>query len=466
MFDWEDDSDNFENHLNDDLARFEAQLESNSVGFFDSDRLEAIIDHYLMNGNYSKGELAAEIGAQQYPFNSLFQIRRAQALSGLGKLKEALELLDAAEKIDSESMELFLTKATIFSQLRDSKRAAAFFRRALELADTEEKDEIYLDLATELEQLKDFKAAVEVLEEAMKANPKNEGALYELAFCFDQLGNNARAIQTYRRFLDDNPYSFTAWYNLGNTYSKEEKFQDAITAYEYCVAINDRFSPAYFNMGNAQLTLEQYRESIESFELCIEIDGDDPLTYCYLGEANEQLNNLGVAWDFYQKALSLAPNLGEAWLGLGIVKDLEGKPKESLHYIERALELEPNMDGYYHVYAGALENAGLLEEAEEAYLACLTLEPGNEDCFFDYVDYMLEHRVGDARTFVENYILKHQFFFSVLPIIYMNWAAGNMEGAKIVLLESFNKDPEKTKDVFIRYPELEDVQEFVNLTRS
>ncbi|AEA45630.1 tetratricopeptide repeat protein [Fluviicola taffensis] len=466
MFDWEDDNDSFENHLNDDLQRFEAQLESNSVGFFDSDRLEAIIDHYLMNGNYSKGELAAEVGIQQYPFNTLFQIRRAQAMSGLGKLKEALELLDSAEKIDSESMELFLTKATIFSQLRDSKRAVNFFKRALELADREEKDEIFLDLATELEQLKDFKSAVEVLEEAMRSNPKNEGALYELAFCFDQLGDNARAINTYRTFLDENPYSFTAWYNLGNTYSKEEMFQDAITAYEYCTAINDRFSPAYFNMGNAQLTIEQYNESIESFERCIDIDGDDALTYCYLGEANEQLENLTVAWDFYQKALSLAPNLAEAWLGLGIVKDLQGHPKESLHYIERALEIEPEMDGYYHVYAGALENAEMLEEAEEAYLACLTLEPGNEDCYFDYVDFLIENRVGEVRTFVENFILKNQLFFSVLPIIYLNWISNNPEGAKIMLVESFNKDPEKTKDVFIRYPELADVEELVNLTRS
>jgi tetratricopeptide (TPR) repeat protein len=466
MFDWEDDNDSFENHLNDDLQRFESQLESNSVGFFDSDRLEAIIDHYLMNGNYSKGELAAEVGIQQYPFNTLFQIRRAQAMSGLGKLKEALELLDSAEKIDAESMELFLTKATIFSQLRDSKRAVNFFKRALELADREEKDEIFLDLATELEQLKDFKSAVEVLEEAMRSNPKNEGALYELAFCFDQLGDNSRAINTYRKFLDDNPYSFTAWYNLGNTYSKEEMFQDAITAYEYCTAINDRFSPAYFNMGNAQLTLEQYNESIESFERCIEIDGDDALTYCYLGETNEQLENLPLAWDFYQKALSIAPNLAEAWLGLGIVKDLEGHSKESLHYIERALEIEPNMDGYYHVYAGALENAEMYEEAEEAYLACLTLEPTNEDCYFDYVDFLVENRIGEARTFVENYILTHQLFFSILPIIYLNWISNNPEGAKIMLIESFNKDPEKTKDVFIRYPELADVEELVNLTRS
>jgi tetratricopeptide (TPR) repeat protein len=463
MYDWEDEPQ--DGHLSEDLERFESQLAQNAVGFYNSDRLEAIIDHYLINGNYTKGNAAAEIGIQQYPFHSLFHIRKAQAMSGLGQLKEALNILAEAEKMDSSSMELVLTKAAIFSQLRDSKRAVRYFREALELADKEDKDEIYLDLASELEQLRDFSGAIEVLEEAMKLNPKNEGALYELAFCFDQLGDYGRAVQSYTDFLDDNPYSFTAWYNLGNTFSKAEKFADALNAYEYCVAINPEFPPAYFNMGNAHLTLEQYRESIESFRKCLELDGDDALTFCYLGEAHEQLEELDTAWDFYQKSLTLAPNLAEAWLGLGIVKDLQGKPRESLHYIERALEIEPEMDGYHHVYAGALENCGMIEEAENAYLACLVLEPNNEDAFFDYVDFLLEHSPGKVRTFVEEYILAHNVFFALLPVIYLNWMAGRIDEAKIILAECFAKQPEKTKELFVRYPELMNVPEFVHLTR-
>jgi tetratricopeptide (TPR) repeat protein len=463
MFDWEDEAQ--ENHLSEDLERFESQLAVDAIGFYDSDRLEAIIDHYLMNGNYTKGEAASDVGMQQYPFHPLFQIRKAQAMSGLGRLKEALSILEQTEKLVPDSIELILTKAAIFSQLRDSKRAVKFFREALELADSEDKDEIYLDLASELETLQDFKGAIKVLEEAMRANPKNEGALYELAFCFDQLGNYDLAIGSYTNFLDENPYSFTAWYNLGNTYSKKEKFADAITAYEYCLAVNERFSPAYFNMGNAQLTLEQYDESIFSFNKCIELDGDDALTFCYLGEAYEQLENLTVAWDYYQKSLAIAPQLAEAWLGLGIIKDLEGKPKESLHYIERALEIEPEMDGYYHVYAGALENCEMFDEAETAYLACLALDSGNEDCFFDYVDFLMEHRVGSARTFVERFILDHTHFFSILPIIYLNWLGERREEAKLLLVECLNKDPEQTKQLFIRYPELGNDAEFVNLTQ-
>ena len=462
MFDWEDE--NQENRLNDDIARFEKQLADNSIGFYDSDTLEGIIDHFLINGAYSKAESAAEIGCQQYPFYTLFSIRKAQAMSGSGKLKEALNILEPIERIDPTSIDMLLTKATIFSQLRDNKNAIKYFRAALELADEEDSDEIYLDLANELEQIRDYKGAVEVLESAMIANPQNEGALYELAFCLDQLGDMDKAIESYTRFIDDNPYSFTAWYNLGNTYTKCEKFAEAITAYEYSLVINERFSPSYFNMGNAQLTLEQYQESIESFNKCLEIDGDDPLTFCYLGEAYEHLEQLELSWDFYQKSLNMTPNLAEAWLGLGIIKDLQGKPKESLTYIERAIELEPKMDGYFHVYAGALENAGLIEEAENAYIKCLELDAGNEDAFFDYVDYLLDHKPTLVRPFVEDFLNKNNYFFAVLPLIYLNIISGRENDARLLFVESIHANREKTIEIFDRYPDLKNNQGFVDLS--
>jgi hypothetical protein len=53
MFDDEDD-DNFEGTLGEDLERFEAHLKGDVLGFIDSDKLEAIIDHYLINNQYNK----------------------------------------------------------------------------------------------------------------------------------------------------------------------------------------------------------------------------------------------------------------------------------------------------------------------------------------------------------------------------------------------------------------------------
>lgn len=463
MFDWEDEP--YDGHLSEDLERFETQLVKNEFGFYDSDRLEAIVDHFLINGNYTKAKSASEIGTQQYPFDPIFLVRKAQSMSGLGQLREALNVLAEAEKMDNQLVELVLTKAAIFSQLRDNIRSVRYFKEALEMAEDEDKDEIFLDLATELEQLKDYHGAIEILFQAMRLNPKNEGALYELAYCFDQLGDYEKAIKSYMDFIDENPYSFTAWYNLGNTYSKEERYSEAIQAYEYCLAINEQFSPAFFNKGNAHLTLDQYSESIESFLQCLEIDGDDALTFCYLGEAYEQLEELDISWDYYQKSLSCAPNLAEAWLGLGIIRDLQGKPKESLHYIERAIELEPKMDGYYHVYAGALENCELLEQAEMAYLKCLSIDPQNEDAYFDYVDFLFDHQPTNVKSFIDHFIIDNPSFFAFFSLIFLKWKNTEMKDAKLILTECFNKNPEKTKELFLRYPELLDVSEFVNLTR-
>lgn len=463
MLEWGDEEQ--EDDFRDELERYESQLSSGSIGFFDSDSLEAIVDHYLISGFYSKAEHVASIGMEQYPFHTLFFVRRAQSLSGLGRLKDALNQLDDIENRVVNQTELFATKAAIFSQLKDSKRSILFYRKALEQADNEEKDDLFLDLATELEQLNDYRAAIKVLQEAMHLNPNNEGALYELAYCYDQIDDNEQAIRAYQLFLDENPYSYTAWYNLGNTFSKVQNFEMAIESYEFCVTINDKFSPAYFNLGNAYLSNEQFQHAVKSFLRCIELDGEDAHTYCYLAESYENLEDLPAAWDYYQKALTLIPELAEAWIGLGIVKDLEGEPKLGLRYIQRALELEPDNPSYHHVFAGALENAEMYEEAGIAYLDCLELDPANEDCFFDYVDYLIEYKTGEARTFVEKYSLEHHYFFSILPLIYISWIQNEKQTAKIMLIECFNKEPEKTKDLFVRYPDLAEVEELVNLTK-
>ena len=56
MFDDEEDE-NGDNYLKEDLEVFESYLKGNNTVFIDSDRLESIVDHYLINGNFSKALL-------------------------------------------------------------------------------------------------------------------------------------------------------------------------------------------------------------------------------------------------------------------------------------------------------------------------------------------------------------------------------------------------------------------------
>jgi tetratricopeptide (TPR) repeat protein len=468
MFDSEED-DFFDANLNEDIASFENYLKGGTMGFLDSDRLEFLIDHYLMNSQYSKANQAADYAREQFPYYSVFTIRKAQAMSAIGQLKEALNLLNSVEKVEYGSVELMLTKASIFSQLRDHKQAIKYFNEALRLAEGEEdRDEIYLDLAMEYQALRDFNGALKVLEEAIRINPSNEGAIYETAYCYDQLGDFTKAIKCYSDFIDENPYSFTAWYNLGNAYSKSEDYDQAIDAYGYCIVINEDFGPVYFNLGNAYMGNDDYQNAIDSFQKCMDLDGEDPMAFCYMGECFEQLAELESAEFYYRKSLDLAPLLPDAWLGMGIVEDLKGNTQEGITLIIKASELDPNNSGIYHVLAGAYEKLENIEEAAYFYDKSLKLDSTDEDCLRGFVQ-MLQKVESNTEIldFLQNFVNEYGTNESLdLLIVNQLWLLGRKEEALSLFKTCVEKDLDYAKEIFEINNSLLQVDEFVRLTEN
>lgn len=466
MFDSEED-DFFESNLNEDIASFEQYLKGGSMGFLDSDRLELLIDHYLINSQYTKANQAADYARDQFPYNSVFTVRKAQAMSAMGQLKEALNLLKIVEDIETSSAELMLTKASIFSQLRDHKSAIKYFNEALRLAEEQEdRDEIFLDLAMEYQALRDFNGALRVLHEAIRINPSNEGAIYEIAYCYDQLGDFKKAIKCYLDFIDENPYSFTAWYNLGNAYSKMEDYDKAIEAYGYCIVINEDFGPVYFNLGNAYMGKEDFQEAIDSFQKCMDLDGDDPMALCYIGECFEQLGELQSAEFYYRKSLDLAPLLPDAWLGLGIIEDLKGNTAEGITLIIKASDLDPENAGIYHVLAGAYEKMEAVEDAVFFYEKSLGLDSTDEDCLRGYVQLMPKRMSeSDILEFLNNFTSVYGDNKS-LDILIVNqlWKLDRKEEALMLFKICVEKDVEYAKEIFDINSDLLQVSEFIHLT--
>jgi tetratricopeptide (TPR) repeat protein len=464
MFD--DDEDDFsDSNLNEDLEQFEAHLKGKSIGFLDSDRLEAIIDHYIINGQYSKAKSAADHGVYHFQYNPVFTLRKAQAMSGMGLLNDALELMNQIEKTNFDNPEVFLTKAALFSQLRDSKNAIRYFRLALKLCEPEDRDEIFLDIAMEYQNLNQFKEAIEVLKEAIRINANNEGALYEIAYCYDRLGDYQQAINCYTSFIDENPYSFTAWYNLGNAYSKSENFERSVWAYDYSILINPDFGPTHFNIGNAYLTLEKYHKALEHFHECIRLDGEDAMALCYIGEAHEQLNELDLAKHFYKRSLELAPLLPEGWLGLGIVEDLMGNTREGIVMIHKALEFDPENAGIHHVLAGAYEKIEEIEIAIEHYEESLLMDPTDEDCLSDYMELLTERSPLEAFERLALFMNETQEENQIARVLEVNlqWMMGQKENAIRLFASCIEENQQKAKSIFEINPSLLDIPDFVNL---
>ncbi|CAN0090023.1 unnamed protein product, partial [Chrysoparadoxa australica] len=182
--------------------------------------------------------------------------------------------------------------------------------------------------------------------------------------------------------------------------AKVENHEKAIWAYDYCLLINPDFGAAHFNLGNVYLTEEKFRKAVESFEKCMEVDGDDPVALCYIGEAYEQLNELSLARMYYQRSIDMAPMMADAWLGMGIVIDLEGETFNALPFLLKAIELEPKNASYYHVIAGAYEKLNELDVAIENYEHSLLMEPSDEECLDNLMSMLLVNDPLEAYRFI------------------------------------------------------------------
>ena len=153
---------------------------------------------------------------------TIYDLRKAQLFSTTGKLKESLLILQALEKADPNNPEIFITKASVFSQLRDHDKAIKYYEKAIEVAEQfdegEEIEDIRFDLALEYENVHDYQSAIKVLTKILETSPDNAAAIYEVAYCYERIGNFDKCIEFYNKYIDNNPYSFTAWYKWGNMY--------------------------------------------------------------------------------------------------------------------------------------------------------------------------------------------------------------------------------------------------------
>lgn len=381
--------------LHDCVERYEAMCEQNAHYFFDVEEFEIIIEHYLEESDAKRANEVLGYARQQHPGSQDLMFCEAHVLMSMGKLNRALEVLDAIEKMEPYNEDIQLHKASIYSQLRNYRRAVEHYKRALELAE-EGLDDIHLDLAFEYENLEAFDLAIESLQQALEMNPENEAVLYELAYCYDLADGHQAAVSFFRNFTNEHPYSFVAWYNLGNALARLDRLDESIEALDYCLAIEERFTSAHFSKARNLLVQGKFQEAIDCYQETVEFDGAQAITFSYIGECYEKMDNAEQALIHYDQSIALDPNWVDAWIGRGVVKDMQGRLPEAVKDLEYAVKLAPEHgDGWFYL-ANAYARCERYAEAFEAYIKLNAFEPENLDGWLDHSDLLLRMKGPDA----------------------------------------------------------------------
>lgn len=374
-----------ENYIRDLLERFEKTRSGNGSSFFDSQELEDIVYHYFSESDFANARLAIELGLKRFPSDSVFQLLMAQYLVNNDEPGKALALLTRIQPAEPNNPDIITTKAGVLSAMHKHEEAIREYRKALKFIN-EGLDEIFTNIAFEYESLNRYDKAIEYLKKAHEIEPRNEGVLYELGYCFEIGSMTEQSIAFFEELVNKHPYSGVGWYNLGMAYKSIELYEKAIEAFDFSIAIDPEFTPAYYIKAQTYESMELFNQAIKVYKQTFDYEKPDAMVYYYIGDCYEQLKKYEQAIGFYRKSIDLEQQLSDAWMGIGICTDELGNKQEALPFMVQAVKLEPQNADYWYILADCYNGLKMTEEALDAYTKVTELDAMNPEIWLDISD--------------------------------------------------------------------------------
>ncbi len=438
------------------VDKYEALSHQKESIYFDVDDFEEIIDHYLVMGSYKQSLNAAEIACGVHPASIPLMLKKAQLLATFNKEDHALELLATLENLDPFNNDVVLTRAAIYSQLKDYQKAIEEYNKAVFGAD--EPDFVYCNIAIEYENLGNFDKTLEYLDKALKVNPDNDLAIYEAAYCFDLLSLTEEGITFFQQLIDRNPYSTEAWFNLGVSYINAGLYEKALEALEYSLAIDHRHEHSWFHKGYTLSLLNRHQEAIVAYKESMAEGDSDPMKHYYIGECHEKLEDYHSAKTCYLNSIRIDPELADAWVGIGIC-DLEtGNTVGAIRHLEKGLSLDPENINYLCLLANTYFTLDQHDEAQSTYEKAIKADPEDEETWLEYAEALSNLGQWDQAQQVltrgiESLPGRSNILYFMAAILFLS---GKKQEAGFFLEEAYHHDTEGLNTLRARFPKLKE----------
>lgn len=129
-------------------------------------------------------------------------------------------------------------------------------------------------VATEHLQSENFKAASEVLEEIVKADPKNVAAHINLAFAYKKMANFEAAKTNLEKAIELSPNDYVAHNNLGRMYLAQGKLTEALASHLKALEIRADYPEGLFNAAAVHEALKQWAPAVENYEKFLAVDSE------------------------------------------------------------------------------------------------------------------------------------------------------------------------------------------------
>jgi tetratricopeptide (TPR) repeat protein len=438
------------------LRQFENLKTGKSHSFLNEESFERIIDHFDDMDDLNMAIEAAEIGIEQYPFSSSLLVKKADLYIATRQYVRALQLLDQAEILDSNDIDIVILRTDAFLALDQQENAVKLLENAIDSFEGEERLNLLFELADVYDDYEEFDKIFDCLKLILECDPNNEEALYKICFWTDFTGRNEESIRLHLWIIDEFPYNELAWFNLAAAYQGLKLFEKSIDAYRYALAINEKFDYAYRNMADAYIRLRKYRDAIEALEKVIELARPEDVIYEAIGHCYDRIKNYAQARFYYRKASHLNPDDAKLYYKVACTYLNEKNWNQAAKYLEQALRNQRNQPEFNLAMGECCLQLGKTRDAVQHFTVAVRQRPRNVSgwealirCLYLSDNFQdAENQATQALQITHN---KPIFLFYKVAILF---ARNRKKEALLVLENALNRAPRLLKKMLDLAPSL------------
>ena len=190
----------------------------------------------------------------------------------------------------------------------------------------------------------DLEQATNCYQNALKLDRTDAWAHHCLADCFTKQGRLDEAIDLYRTAVELKPEAGWIQLSLGKLLCDTGNFVEALDCLAKAETYLERVSAEVLRVkGKSLFSLGRLDEAEESYRAAIAMNPTAVWAYVYLGRIYRRQQNIELAIEQFRKAHEIKRDSPRVLQSLGELLYQNGELKSARHYLEEAVELQPNL---------------------------------------------------------------------------------------------------------------------------